>query len=66
MAATTDTEREGRWVVKASQGSRDAINPVRGFEENLFKDALKARRTDIEFIKLSIGKDSVQSCQNIH
>jgi tyrosine aminotransferase len=55
MAATTDTEREGRWVVKASQASRDAINPVRGFEENLFKDVLKERRTDIEFIKLSIG-----------
>ena len=57
MAATTaDPQREkGRWVVKASQGSRDSINPVRGFEENIFKDVLKNRRTDIEFIKLSIG-----------
>lgn len=54
--AATEAKKEDRWVVKASLGSRDCINPVRQFEENVFREVLKSRRTDIEFIKLSIGK----------
>ena len=43
------------WTVKTSCGSHDCINPIRQFEEVAFRDALDNRRTDIEFIKLSLG-----------
>lgn len=46
---------ERQWLVKASTGSHDCINPIRQFEENVFRDVLESRRTDMEFIKLSIG-----------
>ena len=47
---------EGRWSVKASRESHVCINPIRQIEETQFQDVLAKRRTDIEFIKLSIGE----------
>ena len=46
--------------VKASNGSHDSINPIRQFEETLFQDVLSncRDRTDLDFIKLSIGKNA--------
>ena len=57
MASGGVSEREGGrcWKVKASRGSHDCINPIRQLEETTFRDALDNRRTDIEFIKLSLG-----------
>jgi hypothetical protein len=61
MAASGVAEEGGRqeekWSVKASRESRDSINPIRQFEETLFQDVLSdaRNRTDLKFIKLSIG-----------
>ena len=50
--------KESTWSVKASRESHDSINPIRQFEETSFQDVLSeaGKRTDVEFIKLSIGK----------
>lgn len=66
MASRTSEERvagggngggERRWTVQASRESHDSINPIRQFEETRFQDVLSnsRNRTDLEFIKLSIG-----------
>ena len=67
MASRTSEERvagggngggERRWTVQASRESHDSINPIRQFEETRFQDVLSnsRNRTDLEFIKLSIGR----------
>ena len=55
-AAAGGAGEEGRWSVKASRESHVCINPIRQIEETQFQDVLAKRRTDIEFIKLSIGE----------
>ena len=58
MAGREKKGSEGKWIVKASKGSHDSINPIRQFEEFLFQDVLRNAnsRTDLSFIKLSIGE----------
>ena len=62
MVCVSEMERneveEVKWSVKASRGSHNSLNPIRQFEEHLFRDVLREprSRTDLEFIKLSIGE----------